>query len=86
MTVPADKNVAIKEFEKLAKYKDLEIEIGRMWNLKTKVVPVVVGALGVVKKGTNKRLEDIPGRPSIDIIQKIALTSTAHILRKFLNM
>ena len=35
MTVPSDRNIAAKEFEKLAKYKDLEIEISKMWRLKT---------------------------------------------------
>ena len=37
--------------EKLSKYKDLEIEIARMWGMKMLIVPVVIGALGVIKKG-----------------------------------
>ena len=50
MSVPGDCNVNAKEFEKRAKYKDLEIEIQRMWKMKTTVVPVVVGALGTMTK------------------------------------
>ena len=38
MTVPCDKNVSIKEMEKKSKYQDLEIEIQRMWKMKTKVI------------------------------------------------
>ena len=81
-----DKNLSSREFGKISKYKDLEIKIERMWHLKTTLIPAVVGALGTVKKGTNEYLQQIPGMPSLIEIQKIALTSTAHILRKVLSI
>ena len=81
MSIPTDQNVAVKEFDKLSKFKDLEIEIGRMWNLKATTIPVIVGALGMIKKGCQKRLDKIPGQPQLQKIQQIVLTSTAHILR-----
>ena len=41
MTVPSDRNIALKETEKKkCKYKDLELEIQRMWHMKTVVIPV----------------------------------------------
>ena len=50
ITVTSDRNIALKEIEKKSKYKDLELEIQRMWHMKTVLVPVVVGAFGTVKK------------------------------------
>ena len=49
--IPADKNVSIAEFEKLSKYKGLEIEVEKLWHMKTVTIPVVIGALGMIKKG-----------------------------------
>jgi len=37
------KNVIKKEAEKILKYKDLTIGIQLMWNVKTKVIPVIIG-------------------------------------------
>ena len=86
MAVPADKNIANKEFEKLSKYKDLEIEIQKMWHLDTTTIPVVVGALGMIGKTLDTYLEKIPGRPKSGEIQKVALMGTAHTLRKALSI
>ena len=86
MTIPTDRNISVKEFDKLSKYKDLQIEIERMWHLKTTIVPVVVGALGMVKKGIQNHLNTIPGEPNLQEIQKIVLTSTTHLLRKALSI
>ena len=44
MSVPSDTNVSLKIFEKLSKYTDLEIEVTKMWHLKTTALPVVIGA------------------------------------------
>ena len=46
----SDTNVSHKIFEKLSKYKDLEIEVTKTWHLKTTTLPVIIGALGMVAK------------------------------------
>ena len=53
VAISGDRNVIKKEAEKILKYKDLTIEIQRMWNVKTKVIPVTIGATGTISK-TNK--------------------------------
>lgn len=86
VSIPTDKNTSLKTFEKISKYKDLEIEIERSWKEKTKTVPIVVGALGVINKSTENYLKVLPTEISIKEIQKIALLGTATILRKALSM
>ncbi len=40
-------DVASKENEKVQKYQDLVRELRKLWQVKVKVVPAVVGALGI---------------------------------------
>ena len=44
MSVPTVNTILIKEYHKLSKYKDLEIEVEKMCHLKTTTMPVIVGA------------------------------------------
>ena len=85
-TIATDRNISIREFDTLSKYEDLQIEIERMWWLTTTVIPVVVGALGMLKKGVLDHLKSIPGEPNLQEIQKIVHTSISHILRKALSI
>ena len=50
VAISADNNVIKKEAEKILKYKDLTIEIQCMWNVKTTVIPVIIGATGTISK------------------------------------
>jgi hypothetical protein len=56
-----------------------------MWNLKGKIMPVITGATGIVTKGLRKHLEAVPGKHSIDSLQKTAVLGTSHIIRKILQ-
>ena len=61
MTTPLDTNTLFKTTEKLTKYKDSEIEVERMWGLKITTVPVVMEALGTIKKDMHgKQLQQNP--------------------------
>ena len=35
MSVPTDYNISVKEYNKITEYKNLEIEIEKIWHLKT---------------------------------------------------
>jgi hypothetical protein len=74
-----------KEAEKILKYKDLTIEIQRMCNVKTKVIPVIIGATGKISKSFRKYVSNIPGNHKDRELQKTAMLGTAHILRKGLT-
>jgi len=50
VAISGDRNVIKNDAEKILKYKDLTIEIQRMWNVKTKVIPVIIAATGTISK------------------------------------
>jgi hypothetical protein len=54
VALPSDRNVVNKETAKKLEYKNLSIEIQRMWNMKCIVIPVVIGVTGIVTKGLKK--------------------------------
>jgi hypothetical protein len=60
VAIPGDRNVIKKIAQKILKYKDLIIEIQRMWNVKTKVKPVIIGATGTISESFRKYLISVP--------------------------
>ena len=85
MAIPAGRNVVQKKAEKKLKYKSFCLEIQRMWNLKCTIIPVIIGATGIVTRSFRKNLEAVPGKHSIDSLQKAAILGTSHIIRKVLQ-
>ena len=66
-----------KEAEKILKYKDLTIEIQRMWKVKIRVIPVIIGATGTNSKSFRKYVSNIPGNHELKKLQKTAILGTA---------
>ena len=86
-SVPYDMNIVLKTAEKLVKYKDLEIEIQKCWNLKEiSTVPVVVGALGTVSTDHTQYLKILSKNINPNIVQKTAILGTANILQSVLSI
>ena len=73
VAIPADRNVVQERAEKKLKYTSLCMEIQRMWNLKCTIMPVIIGATGIVTRSLRKNLEAVPGKHSIDSLQKTAI-------------
>jgi hypothetical protein len=71
--------------EKILKYKNLTIEIQRMWNVKARVIPVVTGTTGTISKSFRKYVSNTRGNHDVKELQKTAILGTAHILRKVLT-
>ena len=69
---PGDRNVIKKEDEMILKYKDLTTEIQHVWNVKAKVIPVIIVATGTVSKSLRQYLSNIPGKREIKEIKRIA--------------
>jgi hypothetical protein len=84
VAIPGDRNVIQKEDEKILKYKDITIEIQRIRNVKTRVIPVIIATTGTISKSFRKYVSTIPGNRDVRELQKTAIFGTAHILRKVL--
>ena len=73
------KNVAMKTSENLPKYKMTKIKLQHMWNTKTTIIPVVVGALGLISKNMKRYLLEKQFEISLTNIQKTVLLGTTYI-------
>ena len=60
VAISGDRNVITKEAKKILKYKYLITEIQRTWNVKAKVIPVIIGATGTILKSLTQYLSNIP--------------------------
>ena len=84
--MPADARVEQKEQEKMDRYQDMARELKRLWKVETKVILIVVGALGTVAKGLEKNLKNAGSNATVELLQKAALLGTSQILRMVLDL
>jgi hypothetical protein len=54
VTISSERNVIQKEADKKLRYKNVNIDFQRMWNMKCFDIPVISGATGIVTIGLNK--------------------------------
>ena len=85
---PFDTRIERKEKEKIEVYTDLKYEILKCWRNEVKtviIIPVVIGAFGIVTKNLENYLSKIDFAPGIEPLQKTCLLGTARVLRKVLD-
>ena len=83
--VLADHRLKLKENEIKDKYLDLARELKKLWNMKVRIVPIVIGALGTVPEGLSKGLEDLEIKGRVKTIQTTALLRSARILKRVME-
>ena len=84
--VPGDTRIEEKEKDKIEKYQDLRRELQKVWNVKVKIIPLVVGSLGAIPKQFGNRLKQIGITAGTAQVQNTVLLGTARILRKVLEI
>ena len=82
--VPGDSSIEEKEKDKIEKYQDLGRDLQKIWNVKLKIIPLVVRSLGTIPKQFGNRLKQIGITVRTVQVQKTVLLGTARILRKVL--
>ena len=66
VAIPSDYNIQKKATEKITKYVGLQLECQRMWDKTVEVVPIIIGAKGLVEKYLNR----IPGGHNVYSLQR----------------
>ena len=82
LAVPGDSRIEEKQKDKIEKYQDLGRDLQKIWNVKVKIIPLVVGSLGAIPKQFGNRLKKIGIIAGTAQVQKTVLLGTARILRK----
>ena len=81
ISCPADNNIFKKQDNReLTKYSDFLVEVSGIWQYRTLVVALVLGALGTVQTGIEWLLDIIPGHHNLHHLQKIELLVSSRIL------
>ncbi|XP_063585393.1 uncharacterized protein LOC134762777 [Penaeus indicus] len=85
IAIPGDTRVKEKKPKKNEKYQPLKDEIARLWKWKKfKIIPVVIGAPGVVSKKSEGYIKECDEGIRLEIIIiKNTTAGTSRILRKY---
>ena len=87
VSVPNDFGLNATEIRKMTKHQDLKNEVKGMWKLKrAEIIPVIVGATGMITKTLTKYLKIIPRNIGTNELQVEAVRGSVNILKRALGM
>ena len=86
ISVPNNFAINRAEREKITKYQDLKHALKDEWDLQEiEVIPIIIGATGLMKDNLQKYLDSIPGQPKKYECQVSAIRGTVSILKRCLG-
>ena len=84
--VPNDFGICRQEREKVIKYQDIKNDIKNLLRLdEVQVIPIVIGATGVIKRNLHSYLESIPAPITVLELQSEAVRGSVSILKRALG-
>ena len=76
----------LAEIKNMTKYQDLRNEVKKSWKLESaKIVQVIIGATGIIKKNHMEILKTIPGNITTNKLQLEAVRGSVTILKRALG-
>jgi hypothetical protein len=85
VTMSSDGNVIQKVAAKKLKHKNLSMEVQRMWKMECFVIPVMIGAIGIVSKSLKNIWKQYQDNIQYIPYKKTVILGTSHIIRKVLQ-
>ena len=82
VAIYGDRNLIKKEIDKVIKCKGLAVEIHHVWNVKAKVIPVIIGATGPISKSLRQYLNNVPGNTKLRNYKKTTILCAPHYCGK----
>ena len=84
--VPLDHNIFKKQHDKVERYQKLAQQFRRLHPIQTKIIPIVVGAFGMIPEGLPGYLEKLGIPDIVGGLQTTALLGTQRILKNVLSL
>ena len=85
VTCPVDNKLILKRNKKMDN-SELQLEIARMWDKETLILPIIIGALGSIPHDLECNLRKLGISYNVRILKKSVLLGTAKILRKAVSV